>query len=746
MRGKTCGGFGSDAAVKLSRRDPDLKVAYAHDMESGNTDLPATKEFVKKAFASTPPVVPSSSVGSDNLIIAAKNNLPCSKHNLTHLFADSGDRITDSKEMAELLRRHWEPIFNSASPPAHIMSRYLGDYHKRIRHQIRTLSVTDFVEEISRRRTSSTGPDGIPFSVYRELVDIVAPIFHVFALHMARTHRANRSFNFTNIFFFPKDSTFRAARQRPISVGNTDNRIVANVIRRKITPAILDILASNQTAFNPNSSIEDNIRFFNERFYTALENNSFYGLFLHDFKNAYDLTSRDFLFTLLHRIGIPYFYIDLLEVLFQNTVAFPIMRDKHSIKIVMNNGLKQGCPLSPILFLLVLDPLITHLDRLAAESRAFCDVAAGLPSWERLQDHLEPVTHAIDQFCAASGAKTNADKLKLVCTKDIGKTLPFAIRGPWANITVVPEAVYNGVLIGKSVTVDDVYAKALTKFNDRIIGYMPCLSLFSTQQRVLICNVFLTTIFSFLNRVYLMSNLMLKRVRQLSTQWLVKANRFTYDHLTSPTVHAGIAQPVWDLQQTNVAAILRNSEIDVKEIKTPASSSMLMTHHFARAAKLYQTMTRTDPPEATAQSDLYSALQRLDKTSLCALAATYTRQLGCKTNGRILAKRVCRNTECLPVSLLSSLRYHAFEIIHNALPTRQRERWRGINTSCSFCDCDAESFRHLHVECKVVRDAANRIVRASHDRVLFTCLLSASDDAFCSMILNLLQVLNASLC
>jgi hypothetical protein len=178
------------------------------------------------------------------------------------------------------------------------------------------------------------------------------------------------------MFFFPKDLSYTAARTRPIAVSNTDNRIIANVVRRAITPAILSILSPNQTAFNPQTSIDDNIYYLNHAFYSALEEGKQYKVLFHDFKGAYDSVSRRYLFALLHRIGIPAFFLSLIEVLFQKNVAFPIMRDRHNVKITMNNGLKQGCPLSPIFFLLVLDPLITHLDSLQGDARAFCDDVA----------------------------------------------------------------------------------------------------------------------------------------------------------------------------------------------------------------------------------------------------------------------------------------------------------------------------------------------------------------------------------
>ena len=78
--------------------------------------------------------------------------------------------------------------------------------------------------------------------------------------------KVNRSFNYTNLFFFPKDESGRTDRTRPISVSNTDNRIVANAIRKLISPSLENILEKSQTAFMPGKLIEDPIHAFNEKF------------------------------------------------------------------------------------------------------------------------------------------------------------------------------------------------------------------------------------------------------------------------------------------------------------------------------------------------------------------------------------------------------------------------------------------------------------------------------------------------
>ena len=123
---------------------------------------------------------------------------------------------------------------------------------------------------MSKPRDSSTGPDGIPFSVYRHLVDIAAPLLYRYALSMSRGGRTNKSFNFTNLFFFPKDESGGADRTRPISVSNTDNRIIANVVRRVISPNIYSILDESQTAFAPGKHIEEPIYTRSStKFYTA---------------------------------------------------------------------------------------------------------------------------------------------------------------------------------------------------------------------------------------------------------------------------------------------------------------------------------------------------------------------------------------------------------------------------------------------------------------------------------------------
>ena len=241
------------------------------------------------------------------------------------------------------------------------------------------------------------------------LADLAGPLLFLFILHVSLVRKANRSFNFTNLFFFPKDTGYTADRQRPISVSNTDNRLVASAVRRCITPAIADLLEKSQTAFVPGASIEDNITFFNDRFYSRLQDGGEYHLLLHDFRAAYDSVSRRFLASVLQKIGMPEWVISVIDLLFEHIVAFPILHGTHKVKIKMGNGLKQGCPLSPILFNLVLDPLMTFLERLRekVDKRAYAD-DLGLGA-EALALLAAPLP-LINQYNAASGGESSTTK------------------------------------------------------------------------------------------------------------------------------------------------------------------------------------------------------------------------------------------------------------------------------------------------------------------------------------------------
>ena len=257
------------------------------------------------------------------------------------------------------------------------------------------------VKVICKPRASAAGPDGIPFSVYRDLLEISGQALYLFILHLSAGNRANKSFNYANLFFFPKDETLLPEKHRPISVSNTDNRLVANVVRACISPAILDILEESQRAFVPGSRPYENVDFFNSRFYTKLAANEDYHIFFHDFRTAYDSVLREFLILILRQIGIPEWVISILETLFKDVVAFPILQGQHPISINMMAGLKQGCPLSPLLFLVVIDPLLAKLREVSqVDSLAFCDdVTAGSHAIKHL---ASLVPHFVD-FNKASG-------------------------------------------------------------------------------------------------------------------------------------------------------------------------------------------------------------------------------------------------------------------------------------------------------------------------------------------------------
>ena len=108
-----------------------------------------------------------------------------------------------------------------------------------------------------------------------ELRTLAAPLFLDVIVEMGKGRSPTAGyagFNMAELYFLPKDDTMRADQTRPIAASNTCNRIIANVVRARIEGPILDILCGSQAGFVRGRTIEENIRYYNEKIVKALGN------------------------------------------------------------------------------------------------------------------------------------------------------------------------------------------------------------------------------------------------------------------------------------------------------------------------------------------------------------------------------------------------------------------------------------------------------------------------------------------
>ena len=88
-----------------------------------------------------------------------------------------------------------------------------------------------------------------------------------------------------------KKTSKKSTDLRPISISNTDNRIIGCCVKKVAQPSLEDVVGPNQHAFLSERSIEDPIRRFNGKFYNALEEGNKYYVLLVDFAKAFDSVS-----------------------------------------------------------------------------------------------------------------------------------------------------------------------------------------------------------------------------------------------------------------------------------------------------------------------------------------------------------------------------------------------------------------------------------------------------------------------
>lgn len=283
------------------------------------------------------------------------------------------DLVPPSSEHANLVINHWAKVATEKSPNPAARTPILQAVRDAQPHDgpgplsALTNPIVSVSEILSALNLSpsgrSPGPDGIPVEFYRRYKTLFLPFFAFLFTKLLSVSFDLFPDDFNRgllITIFKSGDPHSPSNYRPITLLNVDYRLLAKVLASRLSSPLSRVIGFEQTAFLPSRRLGDSVLFYQsvDALLRFEKRNAL--LVLCDFEKAYDTVSRSFLYSVMDATGFSSF-IPLVQRLYKSASTSAFINGFTSFPLEFTAGVRQGCPLSPLIYLFVAHALHSFL-------------------------------------------------------------------------------------------------------------------------------------------------------------------------------------------------------------------------------------------------------------------------------------------------------------------------------------------------------------------------------------------------
>ena len=535
---------------------------------------------------------------------------------------------------------------------------------------------------------------------------------------------------------------------RPISLLNVEYKLITRCLASKLSSKISSLVNVDQACSVPGRSIIQHNHYIRDLITHAENQHETAAILSLDQAKAFDRVSHSWLCKVLRACNLPELFVTWVEILYSNAQSKILVNNELSGALELERGVRQGCSLSPMLYILTLEPLLNairsniNISGIQTPSRD-----RGIPRKQKVLAYaddtnffvtdprsLDLIIDEFQKFGSASGSSVNVKKSKAMLIGIHRAEFTCYHKIEWVSKIVMFGLSYNrhggttdnwdGLLNDIEQTLGRIYTKRTSMFSRAVIANTRILPKLMYRLHTIDIDEFRLQKFVALLRQFMNKGNGIKFVR--------------YATLTQPKETGGTA--LRNLEVAVISQRLKLLRLMMVNVWPSPLSEYYMGHRLLRLG--IRPDNGVPHYEGTNIPSFYANLIRLlrmewpkrkgygpKQIKLTDLvkqhpASTYYKTLNAQIHEQ--DKILLDQMPGAPVNIAGFDPKQSFEDLHkarlrtrekgtiyrlfySALPTRQNMTTRNrqgerVHQQCCICGKDRETIKHLFLDCIHLRE------------------------------------------